>query len=517
MPNFPRWKLSLILLICALGILFALPNLLGDEKLARVPSWFPSQRINFGLDLKGGSHLLLQVDFPYYLKEQLENSKDNLRKELRKEKIGYSNLRIEGEKLTFLKRDGEDQQKINKTLANISELTFDHHENKYFLQFSKQTLDDFKKKIISQSIEIIRRRVDETGTKEPIIQRQGEDKILLQVPGLSDPDHLKNLLGKTAKLTFHLVNENSAYSEIIPFDTILMDMEPDAQGKIYKIPVYKRSLLNGDLLSNATVAFEQSKPVVAFEFNNLGAKKFAEITSQNVGKRLAIVLDNKVICAPNISVAIPGGSGHISGGYTTKTANELALLLRAGALPAPLNVVEERSVGPSLGELSIFQGRQAAIISILAVAVFMILVYGVLGLFANIALCFNLVFLIALLSMLQATLTLPGIAGIVLTMGMSVDANVLIFERIREESKKGLSAFKSLEQGFSHAFSTIIDSNLTTILVGAFLYGFGSGGIKGFAVTLVLGILTSMFSAITLTKLMLSQWLYKFRPKSFIN
>jgi preprotein translocase subunit SecD len=318
-------------------------------------------------------------------------------------------------------------------------------------------------------------------------------------------------------MTFHMVNESISSVDHIPFDTMLVVEESGPNNHSRKVPIYKKVILNGDLLSNAMVTFDQySKPVVGFEFNTLGAKQFADITKKNTGKRLAIVLDGKLICAPAIHNPILGGSGHITGSYTAESANDLALLLRAGALPAPLNVIEERTVGPSLGEISIAQGKQAAMLSIVAVVIFMVAVYGLCGVFANIALAFNLTILVALLSLLQATLTLPGIAGIVLTMGMSVDANVLIFERIREENKNGLSAFSSLERGFDQAFNTIIDSNLTTIIVGIFLYSFGSGAVKGFAVTLVLGIATSMFCAITLTKLMMSKWVDYSRPKSFV-
>lgn len=512
MANFPRWKLIVIALVCALGVVFAMPNF----ALVKLPSWWPKQTMNLGLDLRGGSHLLLEVDFPFYVNEQMSSLQDSLRKSLRQEKIGYLNLRASANSVSFNVKEADLTDKVKTLIGKNRDLALNIDGDKFFVSYSEEYLKNLKSKLIEQSIEIIRRRVDETGTKEPIIQRQGEDKVLLQVPGLDNPDHLKNLLGQTAKMTFHLVNETVTSLAQVPFDTMLLDSEPDEQGHTHKVPVYKKVVLNGDLLSNAMVSFDQySRPVVAFEFNNQGAKQFAEITSANVGKRLAIVLDNKLICAPNISVPIVGGAGHISGNYTAQTANDLALLLRAGALPAPLKVVEERTVGPSLGQVSIEEGKMAAIISIVAVVIFMIMVYGIFGIFANIALFFNLIFLVALLSLLQATLTLPGIAGIVLTMGMSVDANVLIFERIREESKNGVSSFMALERGFSQAFNTIIDSNLTTILVAVCLYMFGSGAVKGFAVTLIIGITTSMFSAITLTKLMIGAWTHKYRPKSF--
>jgi preprotein translocase subunit SecD len=516
MAQFPRWKIIIILLVCLIGLVLAMPNFLSTKFMDKFPEYWPKQTMNLGLDLRGGSHLLLEVDFPYYMNEHIGDLQDSLRKELRQTKIGYLNLKRHGNFISFTVRDADQLEKASKLVKKNNDFIVTVNKETITIGYTEEYLKNLKVRLVEQSIEIIRRRVDETGTKEPIIQRQGEDKVLLQVPGLDDPEHLKKLLGQTAKMTFHLVNNKIAAGDPIPFDTILLDSEPDEKGRIYKTPVYKKVSINGDLLSNAMVSFNQyNKPVVDFKFNNLGAKQFAELTSKNVGQQLAIILDNKVICAPTISTAILGGSGNITGGYTTQSANDLALLLRAGALPAPLKIIEERTVGPSLGAASISDGKFAATISVLAVVIFMFFMYGIFGLFANIALAFNLILLVALLSLLQATLTLPGIAGIVLTMGMSVDANVLIFERIREESKNGLAAFSSLERGFSHAFNTIIDSNLTTILVGVFLYSFGSGAVKGFAVTLVLGILTSMFTAITLTRLMATKWVHAFRPKSF--
>jgi preprotein translocase subunit SecD len=514
MSHFPRWKIILISFICLLGIAVALPNFVSSNSLSKLPSWWPKQTMNLGLDLRGGSHLLLELDFPYYLNEQTENLRDAMRNDLRKDKIGYTNLKAHQGKISFTVREESQINKVETLLKKHRDLSFTSNKDHFLINFKAEYLEEMKKKLLNQSREIIRRRVDESGTKEPIIQSHGEDKILLQVPGLNDPEHLKKLLGQTAKMSFHLVNEEITSTEYVPSDTILLEAEDNKDKNNSKIAIYKKVMLNGDLLSNAMVSYNQlSKPVVAFEFNHAGAKIFGELTKQNVGKRLAIVLDNKVICAPSINEPILGGSGTISGSYTVQTANDLALLLRAGALPAPLKVIEERTVGPSLGAVSIEQGKIAAIISVIAVVVFMVMVYGIFGFFANLALCINLILLIALLSMLQATLTLPGIAGIVLTMGMSVDANVLIFERIREESKNGLSSFASLERGFNQAFNTIIDSNLTTILVALFLYTFGSGAVKGFAVTLAFGIATSMFSAITLTRLMMSAWVHKYRPK----
>lgn len=517
MAHFPSWKVVLIVLVCLLGVLIASPNFLSQKTMDNLPNWYPDKKMNLGLDLRGGVHLLMEVDFPAYLNDQLENLKDNLRKELRSEKIGYTNLSIQQDKITINIRDQAQIEKATSLIQKDKDLEVLSAGEKLTVFYNEDYLKNMRSKLVDQSREIIRRRVDENGTKEPIIQKQGEDKILLQVPGLDDPEHLKSLVGQTAKMSFHLVNENVSANDHIPFNTMLLETDTgDKLEKPHKVAVYKKIMLNGDLLSDAMVIFENSKPAVGFAFNSLGAKLFADLTKNNIGKRLAIVLDNKLICAPTISVAIMGGSGHIIGNYTAQSATDLALLLRAGALPTPLKIIEERTVGPSLGAVSIAEGKLASIISVVAVAVFMLAIYGMFGAFANIALCFNLIFLVALLSMLQATLTLPGIAGIILTMGMSVDANVLIFERIREENKNGISAASSVERGFNQAFNTIIDSNLTTILVGIFLYAFGTGAVKGFAVTLVLGIATSMFSAITLTRLMMSKWMHSTRPKNLV-
>lgn len=521
MKHFPIWKITLIFLICLLGMILALPNFLSDKNINSLPNWFPDKKINLGLDLRGGVHLLMQVDFPSYVNDQLENLKDDVRKKLRDKKIGYTNLNVQKNEVVFSLRDvSRTNEVVNLIQGSKNQeernLEVNSEQGKIFVSYREDYIQSLKEKLVNQSREIIRRRVDEHGTREPIIQKQGEDKILLQVPGLDDPESLKALVGKTAKMSFHLVNEKISPTDRIPFDTMLVEMDSvDKSSGTNKVAVYKKVMLNGDLLNDAMVKFDNSKPVVGFSFNSLGAKQFAELTKKNMGKRLAIILDNKLICAPTINNPIIDGSGHITGNYTIQSATDFALLLRAGALPTPLKVIEERTVGPSLGAVSIEEGKFAAMVSVIAVMIFMVAIYGVFGAIANIALCFNLILLVALLSSLQATLTLPGIAGIVLTMGMSVDANVLIFERIREESKSG-SVFSALDRGFGQAFNTIIDSNLTTILVGVFLYMFGSGAVKGFAVTLVFGIATSMFSAVTLTRLMASKWIHEIRPKSLI-
>ena len=344
---------------------------------------------------------------------------------------------------------------------------------------------------------------------------QGEDRILLQVPGLQDPESLKRLLGKTAKMSFHLMDEADPFASSVrkakPGYLLLDDVKPDVTQKYL---VKKRVALSGDLLVDSQPTFDQGQPVVSFRFNNLGGKKFAKITSENINKPFAVVLDGKVITAPRINGAILGGSGIITGGFSVNEANELSLLLRSGALPAPITVIEERTVGPSLGADSIEAGKTAAIIAIILVIVMMAILYKRFGIFSNIALIFNLILILAILSLFGATLTLPGIAGVVLTMGMAVDANVLIFERIREEIRIGKTPFAAVDNGFSAAFTTILDSNITTLIATFLLFSYGTGPVKGFAVTLSVGIFCSMFSAILLTRMFVVLWLKKNKPKT---
>jgi preprotein translocase subunit SecD len=357
-------------------------------------------------------------------------------------------------------------------------------------------------------------RIDSTGTKEPTLHRQGVKDILLQVPGEENPTELKRVLGKTAKLTFHLVDDSAnlerARSGHVPPDSKIVKSEDNSEIIVIK----KKIVVSGDQLNNAQAQFQDARPVVHFSLNTVGAKKFAETTTKNRGKRLAIILDGKVLSAPVINDPIVGGDGIISGNFTVEAATELALMLKAGALPTQLKIIEERTIGPNLGADSIESGKTAAIMGFIFVTIFMIFAYGILGLIADITLVIALLYIFALLSMLQATLTLPGIAGIILTIGMAVDANVLIYERIREELSKGCSNLYAVKMGFESAFATITDSNVTTLIVAFLLYSFGVGAIKGFAVTLTIGIISSMYTALVITKLMIDLWLKFFKPKS---
>ncbi len=494
--------------------LFALPNFVKDsfyEKMGSVSDFLPKQKINLGLDLQGGSQLLLEVDFAAYLAEQMLDLQDIVRQEFSKNKIGYRNLKANGTNVSLSLRDVDDLKNAQNLLSKFGgEIKFLAKSNlSYEISFSEEHLEKMLDGLVKQSIEIVRRRVDQTGTTEPVIQRQGEDKIVLQVPGLENPELLKKMLGKTARLSFHLVDERiTALKGQVPIGTILLEADESRDEHQFYL-LNKKILLTGDLLNNANVSIDQNTNAasVQISFNRAGSKKFEEITKNNVGRLLAIVLDNKVISAANIHEPIFGGNASISGRFSIESASNLALLLRAGALPAPLKIVEERTVGPSLGSDSIESGKKAAIFGAAMVAIFILMTYGVFGLFADIALVFNIIMIAAFLSTLQATLTLPGIAGVVLTIGMAVDANVLIFERIKEEFRTGLSVVKAIDRGFRQAFTTILDSNLTTIIAAFLLYAFGSGSVKGFAVTLTIGILSSMFSAITLTRLMIFFWI----------
>jgi protein-export membrane protein SecD len=374
---------------------------------------------------------------------------------------------------------------------------------------------------VEQSIEIIRRRIDETGTKEPTIQRQGQDRILVELPGVDNPTRIKELLGRTAKLTFQLVDGSVTVDEarrgrLPPGDEILAAEEGrgNRSSGATAYVVKKRVMVGGDTLTDAQATFQQNEPVVSFKFDAAGARRFGDATRENVGKPFAIVLDNKVISAPVIREPILGGSGIISGSFTVQSASDLALLLRAGALPAPITILEERTVGAELGADSIHAGAVASIVGVILVVIFMVLFYGLFGVFADIALIFNLLLMLGALSLLGATLTLPGIAGIALTMGMAVDANVLIYERIREEVRGGRSVLSSLEAGFTRAFGTILDSHVTTLVAGILLYWLGSGPVKGFAVTLSIGVLTSLFSAILVTRLQIVTWVRRLKPKA---
>jgi preprotein translocase subunit SecD len=526
MLEFPRWKVILVSVVSLFFVLTAVPNILPAGMRDKLPGFLPSQTIPLGLDLRGGSHLLLELDFNAYKREHFGNVRDALRNELRKAKVGYTDLRASGNEVSLRIRPetvGEDV-KIKDLFRKVDpDLTLEENDGLSRFYYEDKALKALQLRLLDQSIEIVNRRVNETGTKEPIVQRQGTDRIVVQVPGLADPSELKRLLGKTAKMTFHLVNESVSEDAIargvVPSDTKIFpaddgsDVGEDGMPRQYA--VMDEVALGGENLVDARVETGHNSPgyVVAFRFNTFGALKFAEITEQNINRRFAVVLDGKVVTAPVIRGAIPGGSGIIEGNFTAESANELAVLLRAGALPAPLTVIEERSVGPSLGQDSINAGTVASVVGITLVVMFMFVSYGLFGLFANLGLALHLVTVLGAMSLMQATLTLPGIAGIVLTMGMGVDANVLIFERIRDEIRFGKSPLAAIKSGFDLAFGTIFDSNLTTLIAAGLLYTLGAGAVKGFAVTLTIGILSSMFASVMFCRMLIIFWARRTKPK----
>lgn len=514
MLNVPKWKIIVSLLVTVLGLLYAAPNLLSEQTRLRLadslPAWMPHKAINLGLDLQGGSHLLLEVDTDSVMAERLNGMLDSARTELRAADIAYTDLNLlRGEGVAFTMRDPGDRAgayKVARGLETEVAVTVDDDTGRVEVRLTEAGMAALRTQVVNQSIEIVRRRVDESGTREPVIQRQGENRIVVQLPGVNDPAYIKGLLGKTAKLGFHLVDVAATRPGVATRSVPLLE----GQGSLI---IAKRALITGDMLTDSQPSFDMNnRPVVSFRFNAVGARRFCAATRENVNKPFAIVLDEEIISAPVINEPICGGSGQISGSFTVKEAADLALLLRAGALPAPLEVVEERSVGPSLGSDSVASGKTASYVAFGLVVLFMIASYGLFGLFACAALLINVVFIFALMSVLQATLTLPGIAGVVLTMGMAVDANVLIYERIREELRNGRSLMAAVDKGFQLAFGTIVDSNLTSLIVSLILFSFGTGPVKGFAVSTSIGIITSMFTATMLTRLMVLAWLRRARP-----
>ena len=522
MVQFPRWQLILVLAVLAIGLAFAAPNLLKRETAEALPGWVPSQQVNLGLDLQGGSYLLLEVDLDFVYREQLDNLVDGIRGELRKAALGYTNLSVEGRAATFDLRDSGDASSLDRARQIVRDLAGDllievSESGRFRISFTPQARDERGRNVVEQSIEIVRRRIDETGTREPSIQRQGDQRILVQLPGERNPERIKKLLGKTAKMAFRFVHETAdpysrrapAGSEILPSD----DLDSAGNPRLYVI--MNRVMVSGENLTGAaSTTDENGQPAVSFTFDTLGAKRFGDATKRSVGKLFAIVLDNKVISAPVIRTPILGGRGQITGNFTFQETQDLALLLRAGALPAPLTILEERTVGPGLGADSIAAGKIASLLGLVLVIVFMAATYGLFGAMANVALLANLVLILAALSGLQATLTLPGIAGIVLTIGMAVDANVLVFERIREETRNGRGPVTAIDAGYRRAMTTIIDSNLTTLIAALLLLMFGTGPVRGFAITLSLGLVTSMFTAIMLTRLLIVTWLRRKRPQA---
>ena len=513
-----RWKAISMILTCLIGLILALPNMLPVTILQHCPTWMQKSTVNLGLELRGGSYLQLDVDLPAVEKDYLSTLLNDVRNNLRKNNIRYLDLKVDKDRpvLSFKLYDPESTPLIKKIIQDIDPTLIVTIQNQDVeVKQDPFALQKRQHKMVEQCVEVIRRRIDETGTKEPSILPHGIGRISVQLPGVDNPQEIKRRIGKTAKMTFHLLDETQPHvlwkkGQPVPRSTTYgVDYLPEKMrdGSIVYLPIKKQVSLSGDLLSDAHVTMNEGSPVVGITFNQTGAKKFFEITSGNLNRFFAVVLDREVITAPKMNVVIPNGQAIITGNFSIPEAHELALLLRAGSLPAPLKVIEERTIGPSLGADSIDSGRNSTLIAFVLVALFMGFSYRLFGIFSSIALIVNMVLLFAGLSLLQATLTLPGIAGIALTIGMAVDANVLIYERIKEELRMGAKPILAIEAGFKRAIVTIMDSNITTLITAAMMFVFGTGPVRGFAVTLSIGILTSLFTAISLTRFIISRWI----------
>jgi preprotein translocase subunit SecD len=530
MLHFSRPKLFLVLALCLIGLAFAVPNLLPANVRAAIPGWLPSSTVVLGLDLQGGSHILLEVDAAAMRRERATVLRDDIRRVLREERIGTTGLTSNENSAQARLRDPADAERAAERIRSLAvqvgggltgvgtavDIEVATNGGVVTATLTEDGLRERVRAAVDQSIEIVRRRIDQLGTTEPNIARQGANRILVQVPGLDDTARLKALLGQTAKLSFRLVDTSMSAQQALqsrpPADSSILysnDQPP--------VPyvIQNQVLVSGEDLIDSQPGFDQQtrEPIVSFRFNANGARRFAAATQANVGRPFAIILDDQVISAPRINEPILGGSGQISGQFNVEQANDLSILLRAGALPAPLQVVEERTVGPGLGQDSISKGITAAWIGSVLVIVFMIATYGLFGVFANIAVAINVGLIFGVLSALGATLTLPGIAGVVLTVGIAVDSNVLIYERIREEVRAGRSPIAAIEAGFDRALATILDSNITTFIAAAVLFFIGSGPVRGFAITFGIGIITTVFTAFTVTRLIVSWWVRRKRPK----
>jgi len=553
MLTLSTWLRVFIVLLCLTGIYFAFPNFFyttvekhndaltlverGEASATELqsdikawPSWLPSSLVNLGLDLRGGAHLLAEVQVEDVYADRMDAWWPEIRDTLRQNRELVGGIRRQDSPPSQLWIAIENTANIDQGIALIDQLAtpvinlagirgkdlnVSRQENLIIVELTDEEKEATNLRTMEQSLEIIRRRVDEVGTREPIIQRQGTNRIIIQVPGIGSAEELKTIIGTTAKLTFHHVQRTASDRSSFRAGQNLVYPDMDNPNLFYVLERVPE--VSGDDLTDAQPAFDENgRPAVSFRFNPTGARKFGDYTAVNIGNPFAIVLDEEVISAPVIQSHIPGGSGIITGTFTLAESTQLAVLLRAGALPAKMTFLEERTVGPDLGQDSIDAGKIACIIALAAVIAFMILSYGLFGLFANIALLINLGLIFGVLSVLGATLTLPGIAGIVLTIGMAVDANVLIFERIREELLAGRGPSRSIEQGYEKALSAILDANLTTLIAAVILFALGSGPVRGFSITLGIGIVTSVFTAIFITRLLIILWLERVRPKKLV-
>jgi preprotein translocase subunit SecD len=530
MMNLARWKVVLVVLATVLGLLFTLPNLLPAKVRDGLPGFMPKSTLHLGLDLQGGSRLLYSVDTVALRTERLTNMAEDVRTTFRDKNIAFTDLAVAngeiGLRITDPAQVADAAKDLRNTMgaplagaAGARDVTVTTTgDQRIRIAFVAEAFDAEASRAVEQNIEVIRRRIDQMGTKEPEINRQGKDRIVIEAAGESDPERLKNVIGQTAKLSFQMVDEQASPEDIAagrvpPGDEVLVSTDGIAPQYLVK----KRQSITGEMLTSASPGFDQQTgtPDVQFRMNGVGSRRFADITRQNIGKRFAIVLDKKVISAPVIQGVIPGGSGNITGHFTPESANDLSVLLRAGALPAPMKVEEQRTVGAELGADAVKAGATSAVVGLVATMIFMLLIYG--GLFGGIsliALAVNAVMIIGVMSFTQATLTLPGIAGLILTLAVAVDANVLIYERMRDELRSGKNLISSMEAGFARAWGTIFDANMTHIFSALIMFNLGSGPVKGFAWTLSIGVFTTVFSAVLVTQVLLAWWFKAARPKT---
>jgi protein-export membrane protein SecD len=526
MLNLPRWRVILVIIVSVLGIAFAAPNLLPSNVRDRMPTWLPHQTLNLGLDLQGGSHLLLEVDTTALKRQQLDNIADQMATALREAEpaIRFTGRGVVGDMARIRIIDPADMSRAMAAVRPLGRSTSGNEitafaqgpENTIEARMTDASLRELSRQAAQQSIEVIRRRVDPTGANEINPVRQGENRIVVQAPGVSDPEELKSRIGTTALMTFHMVRELSPeeiQSGALPVGTMLVQPYPGI-GNQQEV-VERRPRFTGERLirANPSTDPQTGQFVLSFALDGQGTSTFCRITRENTGKRFAILLDNQVLTAPTINEPICGGSGQISGNFDAHSANELAVMLRAGALPAPLTVIEQRTVTAELGQDAVNAGSQATLYGAVGVILFMVLAYGLFGVLACVALAINIAMIIAVMSITGATLSLPGIAGLVLTMGMAVDANVLIYERMREEQANGRGPALAIDAGFARALVTIIDSHVTQIGVALILFWFGHGPVRGFAWTLSIGVVTSVITATLVTQFFIAIWFRLVRPK----
>jgi preprotein translocase subunit SecD len=527
MLDFPRWKVMTIWALVLLGILFSIPSLLPQSARQHWPSFLPQSTISLGLDLAGGSHLLLEADLQDLNKQRLQTMEDTVTSEMNRgdPAIPISDVSTSGGRVSFLVTNPtqvdaavERMRSVTQGVALTGTRDWDVGVidlNRLVLTPTKSGTQQALKNAMSVARDVVRRRIDPGGTKEITVITEGSDRILVQVPGVENPEELKRLIGQTARLEFKLVDlaadPNQVAQGHAPAGSQIL---PRADGT-GPIAVKRRVIVSGDQLENARQGFDQDgRPVVEIKFNSDGARRFGRVTQENVGKPFAIILDDKVLSAPNINEPILGGSAQISGGFTVQTANDLAISLASGKLPVKLNVIEERTVGPDLGADSIHKGVIASLVGTAGVILFMLVTYGRFGVYANIALVVNGFLILGIMSVFNATLTLPGIAGFVLTIGAAVDANVLINERIREEHRRGRKIIESVDIGYREAMHAIYDANVTHVISAALMAYFGSGPVRGFAVVLLIGVVTSVFTAVFFTRMLVAVWLRNKRPKT---